>query len=457
MPQAKKSLLFREFLVYGVAFLVPCFFYLLLARTILNLPILDDYESILGFLNHYAQLPGASDKALYIFTAQHNEYKLIFEHWFVVTEFGLLRHVNFVLINAIGSLSVLLLAVALWKMFLPQLQDDFRRLTLFLPVILLLFQLQYYENLTWPTTALQNIPVVPFSLFSLYFLLRKDRWSAVWALLLLALAVFTSGNGFMAVPVGLFVLLSQKRWRLMIVWSGMAGLLAGIYFFHYNHQSSQSVPGESVFAVLFHFNLLYFLSFLGSVVESQTHLPFRGAAIVFGILLLFGIGYAIHRGYHRRNPFLAAACLFTLFTGIAVAGLRSDFGLVQSLSSRYRIYSDLLVIFAYIFFADEFLQPAKDTIFARRLYLGVLLASFAFCLVNDGMGYHAMVKRRNLAVAGMHAFLHPNPANPMQSPVLFEKQEDRIKPGNQKFAIRARSILIQSTALGIYQPPDLSR
>jgi hypothetical protein len=116
-----------------------------------------------------------------------------------------------------------------------------------------------------------------------------------------------------------------------------------------------------------------------------------------------------------------------------------------------------LVIFAYTFFADEFLQPAKDTIFARRLYLGVLLASFAFCLVNDGMGYHAMVKRRNLAVAGMHAFLHPNPANPMQSPVLFEKQEDRIKPGNQKFAIRARSILIQSTALGIYQPPDLSR
>ncbi|HEX3966955.1 MAG TPA: hypothetical protein VHW70_03230 [Edaphobacter sp.] len=457
MSQTKNRLFFRQILVYGVAFLVPCIFYYLLARTILNLPILDDYDSILSFLNHYSQLPSASGKVLYIFTAQHNEYKLIFEHWFVVTEFDLLGHVNFVLMIAIGNLSVLLLGVALWKMLFPQLQDDFRRLTLFLPVIFLLFQLQYYENLTWPTTTLQNIPVVPFSLFSLYFLLRKDRRSATWALLLLALAVFTSGNGFMAVPVGLLILFYQKRWHLAILWLCLSALLTGIYFFRYNHQSSQSVPGQSVFAVLFHFNLLYFLSFVGSAAESPTHIPFHGAAMVFGIIILFGIGYAIHRGYHRRNPFLAAACLFVLLTGIAVSGLRSDFGVVQSLSSRYRIYSDLLLIFAYIFLADEFLQPAKDTIVARRLYLGALVASFAFCFVNDWIGYHSMIKRHNLAIAGMHAFLHPSPTNPMQSPVLFDRQVDRIEPGNQKFVIRARSILIQSIDLGIYRPADLNK
>jgi hypothetical protein len=253
------------------------------------------------------------------------------------------------------------------------------------------------------------------------------------------------------------ILFSQKRWLWAAAWSCMAGLLAGIYFFHYNHQSSQSAPGQSVFAVLFHFNLVYFISFLGSAAESTTRLPFRGASIVFGLVLLFGIGYALRRGYYRRNPFLAAACLFILLTGIAVAGLRSDLGLVQSLSSRYRIYSDLLIIFAYIFFADEFVEPAKDATFARRLYLGALLASLAFCLVNDRMGYHSLMKRRNLAIAGIHAFLHPDPANPNPSPVLFDKEEDRIKPDNQRFVIRARSILIQSTELGIYEPVDMSK
>jgi hypothetical protein len=452
---SKKAFFVSPAIVYGVAILIPCAFYLLLARANVNLPILDDYDSILGFLNYYSQLPSLGQKMLYTITAQHNEYKLIFEHIVLLGEYGLLGHANFALLNVIGGISVLLLAVVLWNMFLPDTQDRLRRLTLFLPVILLLFQLQYYSNLTWATTALQNVPVIAFSFASLYFLLQGKKGSTMGcALILLVLACCTSGNGLILIPVGLFMSAWQRRWRTAVIWICASTVILVGYFFHYVSPASNMGKHESLFTKILHFDLPYFLSFLGSAVENEHRFPVRGAAIVLGAAVVICIVYAWYRGYYRRNPSLAAACIFILITAFGVASIRADLGIAQSLTSRYHIYSDLLLIMIYIFFVDEFLQRSIDTARGRQTYAIVLLGAFGFCLVSNLIGYRSLIKRRNQALTGMRLYLHPTFPGSTESPVLFTPEDEINEPRIRQFSIRARSVLDRSRQLDIYQPPD---
>lgn len=450
----EKRFTIKQILVCVFALLVPSLFYLLIVKTNSNIPLLDDYDSNLAFLNHYSQLPTAGQKISYILTSQHNEYKLIFEHSVVATEFFLLGHENFALLNVIGSLFVILLAVVLWKTFLPQMQDTYRRFILFLPVILLLFELQYQENFNWTTTALQNIPVVPFCLFSLYFLLRKNKISDFYALLMYALAVFTSGNGFFIFPVGLLILLIEKRWKFAGAWVATTVLLATVYFWHYNFNASQGAPGHSLFSQLLHFNPVFFLSFLGSILENAHRRPIRGASLFLGIGILLWLAYAARRGYYRKNPFLGASSLFVLLTGGIVSSLRSDFGIAQSLASRYHIYCVLLLIFCYTFLADEFLQSSPNKLAAKQVYGAILVASIVFCFASDFIGYHSLLKRRNNLIHGMNLYLHPNPNATIKGPVTFDDPEELSKPDRQEFMARAHSVLIESTELGIYRPTD---
>jgi hypothetical protein len=46
-------------------------------------------------------------------------------------------------------------------------------------------------------------------------------------------------------------------------------------------------------------------------------------------------------------PVVGYCLLFILLTAMGVSALRAELGLMQSISSRYRIYSDLLLIFAW--------------------------------------------------------------------------------------------------------------
>ncbi len=68
-------------------------FYYILFRHVVNVPIADDYYALFNFLNHLTEAPNLSAKAYYLLVAQHNEYKLFFEHalfWVQVRSSGLI-------------------------------------------------------------------------------------------------------------------------------------------------------------------------------------------------------------------------------------------------------------------------------------------------------------------------------------------------------------------------------
>ena len=59
--------------------------------------------------------------------------------------------------------------------------------------------------------------------------------------------------------------------------------------------------------------------------------------------------------------------LFIVINSIAVSGLRSDQGLAQSLASRYRTYSNLLLAFSYMYIIEDLLPLVKSVLCAARL------------------------------------------------------------------------------------------
>ena len=81
-------------LIFAVLIPVIAAFGILYMRS-LSVPYQDDYDAIIAFAVRYPQLPTLKAKLLEIATAQHNEYKLGFEHSIVAAELELTHHLNF--------------------------------------------------------------------------------------------------------------------------------------------------------------------------------------------------------------------------------------------------------------------------------------------------------------------------------------------------------------------------
>jgi hypothetical protein len=451
----RRKLLFAASLVVLPALI----FYALLFRFALNIPVTDDYDAGLEYLNRTVQIPTFSGKLMYLITAQHNEYKILFGHAALWLQYAVFGNINFKLTCAIGNVFVLLIGWLLWKMFLPRETDLAKRLALFVPVSMLLFQLNYAETLNWALPSLQNINVVFFVLAAIYLLVKPTLGSFWGAVAMLVLAISASGNGFLLVPVGLLILLLNRYYGRIVIWLGATVVCLAGYAYHYNTMSSQSPKSHSIFQTLLHLRPLYVITFMGS---AAAVLPGR-FAIVFhsrlpailscglGLALLLFFGYMVRKGYCRKNPLVCYCVLFLLLTAVGVAGIRSDLGLMGATSSRYRIYCDLLLIFAWFAIAEEYIQHQTGRLRDNLPVAAILAATILYAALADDLGAHYLRKRQADVILGMTLYQHTEPGQPIGPVLPFPGQ---TAPMDQ-WDMYARYLMVQSTQLGTYKPPTL--
>jgi hypothetical protein len=444
-PASWINILFAAFFVA----IPPILFYTVLFRKALNLPIGDDYHATLDFTNHLILLKGASAKCLYFLAAQHNEYKLFFLHGLAWMQFCLFGHIDFRVLSAIANGFVFLLAILLWKMFLPNHKDLAARLAFFIPVPWLLFQLQHWENLNWAADGLQHIPLLPFALGAIYLLVRGERWAFGAALGCLVLAVAADGNGLLMIPIGLLILVRARNYARVLGWLAASAVCVAAYAFRFDFMSSQIEAHRSVLSTFHPLSPAYILAFIGSAGSI-----FRGS-IVLGIILCCFFVFMAFRGYTRKNPAVSYCVLFLLLTAIGVAGLRSDLGVVQGLSSRYAIYSALLLIFAWFAIVEEFLQHRRLTPLHNNVLLGVTIAVILFSLFMDWLGSAMLDDRNRGLVKAMAAYEHPASPESTNGPTPWFQSLTLGTPSDA-FNLRARATLDQSTEHGVYRPPDYS-
>lgn len=430
----------------------PVLFYTLLFRNVSNIPFYDDYYAFLDFLNQLVPLQGFAAKLSGFLASQHNEYKLFLLHGLAWLQFALCGHLDFRIHSAIGNGCILLVALLLWKTFLPNQKNLAARLTLFIPVSWLLFQFQNWENLNWAASGLQHLAVLPFSLGAIYFLLRGGRLSFFVASLFLMLAIGSDGNGLLLVPIGATILGQAHHYRRVAAWLVVSAACIAAYAYGYTVRPPQVGLAIPVVAHPHLLAPLYAIAFIGSAAS----FPFLAGSFLLGSLLIALFIWVARRGYVRKNPFVSWSVLFLLLTAAGVAALRSRYGVEQAVVSRYTIYSALLLIFAWFIIAEEFLQHRPASLFRNDILLGAVLLSIPWSLGMDFLGWLQLERRDHALITAMRAYEHPNSPDTQTgpSPPLLNLKV-ASDPVTDDFNRRVRPILADSIQQGIYRPPPL--
>lgn len=443
---------------YSVTFLVllflliavpPVIFYTVLLRHAVNIPLKDDYQAILDFVNHMVVL--RHGRLSFLLTLQFNGYRLVFERLIVWLQLSLFHVIDFKALCGLGDAFVLPLAFCLWKMFLPAEKGFVTRLVFFLPVPWLLFQLQYIETLNWAMASLQNLPVLVFSLAAIYLLTLGTRRTLAGAVLFLLAAVSSSPNGLFVIPIGILILGQAGRRGGALFWVFVGACCVGAYAYRYDFSPPQVWGPVPIVTPSLGQKLLFAISFLGNASE----FPVIGGFLAIGVLLcpLLGLAlcaffaHAALKGHLRGNPAVFYSVLFLLITAAGVASMRSQLGFRSSLSSRYGMYSILLVIFAWFTVAERLPRAGGGFTVRNRTLQRVTVVAIVFSVVMDIGGYQYIVKRNRALTEGMSRFqnsdshLEPAPpsSNQQEKPPLFW---DYVK-----------SVLRDSKRLGTYYPP----
>jgi len=347
-------------------------------------------------------------KLLAIATTQTIEYKIIFEHFIVASEMELTHHINFAILTGLGDLFLLPIGYLLWRTYQEPDTSLNQRLAAFLPISVLFFSLTYWETLNWSTADLQNVPVICFSLLSVYLLFPMRTFTSssvrlLLACLVAALAAFTSPNGFLLGPVGLLILLPRRAYAKSLLWcASFVGPLAA-YLYHY-------VPAvRAAQKTFFITRPIFFLAFLGAGA-----IPYRWPAALLGIAILVIFWLAIRSRFDRSNPVAFYFTIWVLGTGLMVSSVRGATGVF--VVSRYSIYSLLVLIFCYAFLVQYL--PASNR---RGFYVTSTVFALAVCILAQVHAYGKLGARRRMVHTGIALYrADPEVNSPLIDPNLLQ-------------------------------------
>jgi hypothetical protein len=422
--------------------LPPLVAYGILIRFFTSVPIIDDYPELFAFAIDFEKAPSLFAKLSLLFTAQIGPYKLILDHAFVGLQLLLFGHMNFPVMILVGNLMPLFIFVLLWKHVV---RDGKHRVLLLLPVSLLLFSLNYAETLDWAMIGLQHPAVILFALMSLYLLVKPQVKSFVAACLFGILASATSANGLLLWPVGLLYLLLHDRSVVKLIgWITAIAITAFAYFFRFQ-SGSLGAHGSLVG------KLAFLTMFCGGALENMHHRPVPYISVLIGIFVLACFVHAVRTRYDRRDPFIFFSMIWLLFTAAVVANGRIAMGLQLSLSSRYKIFCDMLLICSYLYLLDRIRNRAvtsPSSQGASHFLKAATAAALVVCIGGDVAGGHLLEVRKSRAETAMRQYdAAPQSASPM---FLVE---DVLSPPEIEEENRARNELNEAIRLGIYTPP----
>jgi hypothetical protein len=420
----------------------------------INIPTLDDYDCGLDFLVKLTHQPTAWAKVLLLLSTQNNEYKTILQSGLFWLQYALFGKLNFRLSMIIGDLFPVVFGLLLWKLFTPRTSSPAIRLALSVPAALLFFQLNYAEGLNSPMTALFHLPAVLFAFLAIFLLNDGSGAAFAWSIVALLLGTATATSAFLVVPIGVVMLVLSKRYARVVVWVLFFGLALVVCRFHYHS------PPLSLSAV--HVSLLkglilkpvFALAVLGSAAW-----PLRASgACALGLALVIFNLYLLRRGYFRRHPVIGYCEAFLLFIAMGIAQIRLTLGFETSIASRYRMYSDILLVFAWFAIAEEFVLTSdgklRTPLRRNRLYVTVMVLAVLNAAVCDYKGHKFFKARYEYWTTGVAAYQHPEFPGSTVGPVLPLVGEDIQRKLTD---VHCRKVFGEAIAAGVYAPPQYPR
>ncbi len=323
--------------ILATALIPICVYFSYVFRYTLNIPHMDDYDAILGFLVNFKNADFA-DKLGLLFS-QHNEHRILSSRIVYVLYYSLCGSVNFkniIVINTLLLVGVFAVVAVFIKRVLPA--------NWVVPVVILsfcLFDINNYDNAVFASYGMQNYGIVLWFVSSMLCYTGTKRWYLLPAALLQILCVYSSGNGILA---SLFILLSVclTRDRVKIVTALAVFLIfSPLYYLHYQQ------PETNFFTTDITKIVPYFLHAAGA------HFGFDAGVAAGGIMivvLLAAMAYAKKLG-RLPGSAMPLVCLagFVLASLSVMSVFRGNMPVGNAYTSRYFIYGHLLLVLSFVF------------------------------------------------------------------------------------------------------------
>jgi hypothetical protein len=321
----------RDIVGWAIAALLLAIYAAMLGRYAVNFPAGDDFTTVLNVPFNLAHALTLREKLADLFMLA-TEHRFATQRLAAWVEVQVLGGLDFSLLMYLGSALLVLAGVFL----LSAVDRDIRPLFAAITVAVLLSP-GNYEAAHWTTGALEHFGVVGYALGALYCLNRAGAGCRAAAGVLALAAAGTSAAGLMLVPAGALLLCLVHRWRAALVWTLCGAAVFAVYFIGYERPPYQgslwTYLGEPLVP------LRFFSIAVGGLALSPA------AALAIGIALsLFWAWLVGSRRILSLPPMLVACAAFLLLSFAAITWGRAGFGEKGAFLSRYRPYSELLVL-----------------------------------------------------------------------------------------------------------------
>jgi hypothetical protein len=343
--------------------------------TMHNIPMWDEFETVLRFLLDYRAADSVTASVREFF-AMANEHCVLTSRFVFVLLYELTGSVNFIALGLVGS-SFLVAAVLVARLGIAE--RWWRGVWLALAALVLL-HLQHHENLFSSYASIDHYQIVLHTTACLVLLQRRERWAWWGALLCAGFALFTLTHGVAVMIVGALLLALARRRRECVQWCLGCALLFGVFAFAFTSATLMAPVAWSLSTV--GRMLWYWLTMVGGVMS----LGVPSVAAWSGLGLLAVLGLALVRGAWRRDPFLTGVALTALLGMAFIAYGRFAAPGVPALSSRYMVQSGLAWVAVVLLALRALPQPGWSRAGA---WLVLLAAGAVNVLANQRFAYEA--------------------------------------------------------------------
>lgn len=370
----------NKFSIFAI-FIIISVFYIVCYKFSYNFFYQDDFH-LLRFVTIFEDDSINFQEKLNALYNQHNEHRIIFPRLIVLLDYYVQGHLDWKVLNVISALYYL----GIFAFFAIIIKKINLAYWYILPLALFIFQPSAYQNYYWTISILQQVGNLFWAMFLFYSLIYfkpKNFWVS---LLLIIILTFTHGNGLFAFGVGGLLLFLQKRYRQLIIWIVLMGIVAVFYFHGYFTAQNSNIAGSLSDPIRL---IGCFGGFWGGFIydlsknKHQVIITIWGGLLIFLLLAMINLNLILtsffksfqtkfQKYFPKENLFLFACFLYLSITAVLVALSRSWTSIEAGYQNRYLHNSVIALVLLYVTILHYKSQNLKKAVGLLMLFGGLL-------------------------------------------------------------------------------------
>lgn len=332
----------KYILIILSASIFSVFSYFVFCHTI-DAPSFDDYDATLVFIKKFffeSDTTGEKLKALF---HNHNEHRIVFSRSLAALYYGIFHQLNFshlVIIQNVFLIGCMLLMLS------EMLRNKMPWPAAILLLCVFLMNFSFFQVTFYYWGGIQYYSVIFFSILSLIMLNEANSIGSrnyIMSLTFALMAVFSFGNGVLAMFLGGFLLWVQKKYKLLTIWAGISGVTMFFVLIPKSVTTGDATPLNFEWMARLFFTFLGSFLFINPEPEQLRYINIVICAVVGIAVFIFWIRLFIS-GYGKVRPLLFTLFSLPVLTALIISISRFTTKSAGGVAPRYMFFSAFIPV-----------------------------------------------------------------------------------------------------------------